>query len=76
VVNDEAYVRLITQHALALPSAEEGQAEERLRIEQLTLLAGVRYRMASVLLHLGRPFAPPEVAYPMMDLSTSGAAGH
>ena len=42
--NDDAYVREITKFALSA-------TEERSRIEALTLLKGVRFRVASVILH-------------------------
>ncbi len=73
--NDEEYVRFLSHRALAVPVEAEGEVKERLRTEQLTLLKGVKYRMASVLLHFGRPFAPPGAGYPMMDRFSVEAAG-
>jgi hypothetical protein len=73
--NDDAYVRYLTEHALAPAAGRDRGAAERLRIEQLTLLSGVRYRMASVLPHFGHPFAPAEAGYPMMDRFSVCAVG-
>jgi hypothetical protein len=53
--NDEEFIRAVTQTALAARS-------ERLRIEVLTLLDGVNWPTASVLLHFGR-----KDEYPILD---------
>lgn len=53
--NDPEFVREVTTVALSTPS-------ERLRIEALTLLTGVAWPTASVLLHLGH-----EEPYPILD---------
>ncbi len=53
--NNETYVRAATQVALSTP-------EERLRVEVLTLLDGVRWPTASVLLHFGH-----REPYPILD---------
>ncbi|KAF0107890.1 MAG: Uncharacterized protein FD146_1521 [Anaerolineaceae bacterium] len=53
--NDEAYIRAVTRVALSTP-------EERLRVEVLTLLDGVRWPTASVLLHFGH-----REPYPILD---------
>ena len=61
--NDHEYVRAVTQTALAADN-------ERLRIEALTLLSGVGWPMASVILHFG--FAN---LYPILDVRALWAAG-
>lgn len=53
--NDEAFVRAVTATALTTPS-------ERLRIEVLTLLDGVNWPTASVILHFCH-----EDPYPILD---------
>jgi hypothetical protein len=54
--NSEAYVREVTQFALATP-------DEHARIEALTLLDGVLWPTASVVLHLFH-----EEPYPIIDV--------
>ena len=61
--NDAEYVRAVTQTALAADS-------ERLRIEVLTLLWGVGWPMASVILHFGCADL-----YPILDVRALWAAG-
>jgi hypothetical protein len=61
--NDAEFIRAITQTALATDS-------ERLRIEVLTLLHGVGWPMASVILH----FACDD-NYPILDVRALWAAG-
>ena len=61
--NEPDFIRAVTQTALAADS-------ERLRIEVLTLLAGVGWPMASVILH----FAFDNL-YPILDVRALWAAG-
>lgn len=61
--NEDAFVRAVTQTALAADN-------ERLRIEVLTLLSGVGWPMASVILHFGC-----DNLYPILDVRALWAAG-
>lgn len=61
--NDEAFVTAVTRTALSTP-------HERLRIEVLTLLDGVSWPTASVLLHFGHPDP-----YPILDFRALWSLG-
>mgnify|MGYP006431627951 CR=1 FL=1 len=61
--NDDAFVREVSGIALTTPS-------ERLRVEILTLLHGVSWPVASVLLHFGH-----EEAYPILDVRAFWSLG-
>ena len=71
--NDPRYVEKVTRTALG--ARGENAVEDRTRIEGLTRLHGVRYRVASMLLHLAYPFEPPAAGYPAMDRLTALALG-
>lgn len=60
--NDEDYVQTVTATAL-------GTSCERLRIQVLTLLDGVEWPTASVLLHFGAadPLDPKAIGFPILD---------
>jgi hypothetical protein len=61
--NGETFVREVTREALSTPS-------ERLRIEILTLLDGVSWPTASVILHFGH-----EESYPILDFRAFWSLG-
>ena len=61
--NDEGFVRAATKTALTT-------ADERLRIEVLTLLQGVDWPTASVILHFGHPDP-----YPILDVRAIWSLG-
>lgn len=61
--NDPAYVQAVTQIAFTTPN-------ERLRIEVLTLLCGVGWPMASVILHWGH-----HEPYPILDFRALWSLG-
>lgn len=62
-LNEEGFVRAVTHTALTTPS-------ERLRIEVSTLLQGVDWPTASVLLHFGH-----KEPYPILDVRALWSAG-
>jgi hypothetical protein len=64
IANDPAYVKTVTQTALSTPS-------EQLRIEVLTLLSGVSWPMASVILH----WCHAE-RYPILDFRALWSLGY
>lgn len=61
--NSEEFIQAVTQTALSTP-------DERLRIEVLTLLDGVSWSTASVLLHFGH-----REPYPILDFRALWALG-
>ena len=61
--NDEGFLRAVTHTALTTDS-------ERLRVEVLTLLSGVQWPMASVILHFGF-----DNLYPILDVRALRSAG-
>lgn len=62
-LNDEGFITAVTRTALSSP-------HERLRIEVLTLLDGVSWPTASVLLHFGHPDP-----YPILDFRALWSLG-